>query len=510
MCSPEPRSTGMVSPTPRQHQRQVQSGDIPGGISSPCPTPGGDPSETRDIVVDGLRVQVRSNLETALRTLAKKRPVQQGIFLWIDALCINQDDIGERNREVKRMRAIYQTARDVVVWLGEKSDNSGLAMELVKTLAKSCADGTDDALGRELRTSPGMFGFGAWRALGELFNRPYWERLWIMQEIAMGNSQTPFLCGDASVRWGQIYDGIYTFGSKHIDIFFGNIERECLEGGVRYAGLNRNKLIHLWEEGEVQAGKRPPQFLPMLDLARKSVATDPRDKVYGLLGLMPPEVAAAVEPDYEKPIAEVYLSFAKVWVTTTRNLDLLEQCTSPNNLNIPSWVPDWTNVHHFRLFSGRGCYNAAPDIPTATTLSPAGTDLIVEGTQLGDVDGLGASYYEHARASSGDDAMVQSTQSNNPYGDTEGLRRAIWQTLTGNRTPNGRLAPDSYQSLLGCPLELASDSDGSSSHSATLERQKSVQPPAVAEPRPHGGGTALGHVLPRHRRLGSRGVARCA
>jgi len=277
----------------------------------------GNPSETRDIAVDGLRVQVRSNLEAALRALAKKRPVQQGILLWIDALCINQGDIGERNREVKRMRAIYQTARDVVVWLGEESDDSGMAMKFVKRLAESCADGTDDVLGRELRTSPEMF-VGAWRAIGQLFTRPYWERLWIIQEIAMGNSQTPVLCGDATVRWGHIYHGIYTFGSRHIDIFFSNIERECREGGVRYAGLNRNKLIHLWREGEVQAGKQLPQFLPMLDLGRKSAATDPRDKVYGLLGLMPPEVAASIEPDYEKPIPEVYLSLAKTWVTTSK------------------------------------------------------------------------------------------------------------------------------------------------------------------------------------------------
>ena len=278
----------------------------------------GDPSQTRDIFVDGLRVSVRSNLEAALRTLRRKRPVRRGLLVWIDALCINQDDIGERNREVKRMRAIYQTARDVVVWLGEESDDSAMAMEFVKKLAESCADGTDDALGRELRASPEMFGVGAWRAIGRLFIRPYWERLWIIQEIAMGNSQTPILCGDATVRWGHIYHGIYTFGSRHIDIFFSNIERECHEASVRYSGLNRNKLIHLWDEGEVQAGKKRPQFLPMLDLGRKSTATDPRDKVYGLLGLMPPEVAAAVEPDYEKTIPEVYLSFAKAWVTTSK------------------------------------------------------------------------------------------------------------------------------------------------------------------------------------------------
>jgi hypothetical protein len=113
----------------------------------------GDPRHTRSVVINGHQIKVRSNLEEALRALRGKELVHMGILIWIDALCINQDDIPERNEEVKRMRTIYSAARDVVVWLGKEENESAKAMRMIRTLAKSCDDGTDQDLGDELRGS---------------------------------------------------------------------------------------------------------------------------------------------------------------------------------------------------------------------------------------------------------------------------------------------------------------------------------------------------------------------
>ncbi|KAK3360758.1 heterokaryon incompatibility protein-domain-containing protein [Lasiosphaeria hispida] len=264
----------------------------------------GDAAHTRDIVVDGCRVPVRSNL-AALRALWEKQPVQQGVLIWIDALCINQGDVHERNEEVKRMRAIYKIARDVVVWLGEEEDDSQMAMKTIRVLANSCEDGTDQGLG----DAPDMLGAGAW-GLSASCHQAVLGPSVDHAGNRHGKQQTPVLCGDEVVRWGHIYHGISTFGTKQIDIFFSNTERECREAGVPYSGLNRNKLTHLWMEGNVQTGRSPPQFMPMLDLGRKSLATDLRDKVYGLMGLIPPEVAAMIEPDYDLSLSSVYISFA--------------------------------------------------------------------------------------------------------------------------------------------------------------------------------------------------------
>lgn len=75
----------------------------------------GDPAHKADILVNGTAVAVRTNLEAALRTLRHKRPIVEGMLVWVDAICINQGDMKERESEVKRMRTIYKSAYDVVV-----------------------------------------------------------------------------------------------------------------------------------------------------------------------------------------------------------------------------------------------------------------------------------------------------------------------------------------------------------------------------------------------------------
>jgi hypothetical protein len=66
-------------------------------------------------------IQIRKNLEAALRHL---RLTQEARYLWVDAICINQDDMDERSRQVSIMSEIYSKASQVVVWLGEREEPS--------------------------------------------------------------------------------------------------------------------------------------------------------------------------------------------------------------------------------------------------------------------------------------------------------------------------------------------------------------------------------------------------
>lgn len=281
----------------------------------------GNPNDTRQIIVDGCRVVVRSNLEAALRALAATAPVKAGLWLWIDALCINQEDLTERSTEVPRMRKIYTMARDVVVWLGEDSDNSDQAVKLVRTMAGACRDGTAIQLGQRLRNDPKALGFGCWRALSYLMSRPYWNRLWIMQEIAMGRPRSPILCGMQLATWEDFYLAIYTFLNPNVDIVFSCIETELRAAGHDMAsgpgGLNRNRIIHLGKEQSIRAKDQTlhPNLMPLLDLGRKSLASDDRDNVYGLLGLLPTAIATLIKVDYTIPASDVYASFARAMIT---------------------------------------------------------------------------------------------------------------------------------------------------------------------------------------------------
>jgi hypothetical protein len=70
----------------------------------------GDPKDTKQIYVNEVPMDVTTNLEAALRVLREKEPIEAGIKIWIDALCINQTDNEEKGVQVRRMRDIYQKA----------------------------------------------------------------------------------------------------------------------------------------------------------------------------------------------------------------------------------------------------------------------------------------------------------------------------------------------------------------------------------------------------------------
>lgn len=432
----------------------------------------GNPNENRDILLNGNRMKVGRNLESALRVLRDKQPVRIGYKLWIDALCINQQDKGERGQEVKRMHRIYKDACAVVVWLGPEADESDKGMSLIHSLSRACETGKDRALGDSLREHPELLGKGSWRALSRILDRTYWNRLWILQEVALGGHQTAILCGQEAVTWQQLFSAIYTFGTHNTDIMFSLIDRETREVGMPTSGLNRNRIIHLNDEHSVQNGKAEEQVMCMLDLGRKSLSTDPRDKVYGLLGMMKDSVVSQIKVDYNADLSEVFTKFAKAFIVAGKSplnchreaktdvdsnednsLEILEQCTW-HKRDMPSWVPDWTDMNHYRLFSGKSTYFATKNLSAQCRFlvnQDRVLSLYTRALRVDEVDGLASSYYEQLPSSAKPkDGMTQSARDLNVYSSKTGLREAVWRTLVGNRTPKGEHVPDDYRLLLDC------------------------------------------------------------
>ncbi|KAK0654949.1 heterokaryon incompatibility, partial [Cercophora newfieldiana] len=126
---------------------------------------------------------ITRNLHVALRQL---RLTDRKRILWIDSVCINQADISEVNVQVQRMWAIYQHARQVLVFLGKEADDSGLAFDLLSKLS-SVSDINDGARritalleDQSLQTR--------WEALFQLLRRPWWSRAWILQEYVVAKT----------------------------------------------------------------------------------------------------------------------------------------------------------------------------------------------------------------------------------------------------------------------------------------------------------------------------------
>ncbi|PMD18013.1 hypothetical protein NA56DRAFT_577877, partial [Hyaloscypha hepaticicola] len=127
----------------------------------------GNAKQTKKISVNDCAVHVTANLEEALCRLRVSDP---GSYIWIDALCIDQRNIYERDRQVLRMRDIYSKAKWVIAWIGEEVENTSAAVTYLEAVAHGKEAWADEKL---------------LECLDPIFERPYWRRTWILQEIVV-------------------------------------------------------------------------------------------------------------------------------------------------------------------------------------------------------------------------------------------------------------------------------------------------------------------------------------
>ncbi|KAL9576578.1 MAG: hypothetical protein Q9212_006982 [Teloschistes hypoglaucus] len=322
----------------------------------------GDPSEVQMIYLNGIRHTVTRNLYSALNHL---RPQLEDQPMWIDALCINQQDVKERENQVGLMKRIYSRAQQVTVWLGEQSDNSDSAFDLLEMLAWQ-----DDPVNWLFR----YFVDGQLRnlikAINRLYSRPYWRRLWIVQEIAVG-AQVRFHCGCRSANL-QLFDA---FDAALVGT------PEPLQGDesdsmyLLWGMLGKN----LRASGPGESFRKAVNATSLLDLLRRhrySKVTDPRDKIYGLLGLKDMDPPFTV--DYTVPTATIYRRFARG--DGEEHLRVkgfcvgkITYCTEPSSTNLLEEIKgSFENIlrllRTWRLEVDKQCDGAASDVEAFSLL----------------------------------------------------------------------------------------------------------------------------------------------
>jgi hypothetical protein len=136
-------------------------------------------------VDDGRILEVHENLGNALRYMRLKDKVR---VLWLDAICINQADDGERGHQVSQMGMIYSQATTVRVWLGLPDHSTRTA----------CRFFSNPSTAQQLKQRAAAL-IDLWAVL-QLCSRKYWERLWIIQEIVLA-VRIDIHCGEMILPW---------------------------------------------------------------------------------------------------------------------------------------------------------------------------------------------------------------------------------------------------------------------------------------------------------------------
>ncbi|KAE8449099.1 hypothetical protein EG329_008482 [Mollisiaceae sp. DMI_Dod_QoI] len=182
------------------------------GSPVPSSSPSSSPLTKHEILCGGESFLVGSNLYDFLKRFNGSNRV-----FWIDAICINQDDISERNAQVSIMVWIYSKAEGTFIWLGESDDTSVRSLDLLVKFAeakKKLGEDHDKVLRRrwdfndvEFYAAVGMEPWSQedWKVLLDFYSRSWFRRQWVMQEV-IANDQAVVFCGNQGMPWPYFMD----------------------------------------------------------------------------------------------------------------------------------------------------------------------------------------------------------------------------------------------------------------------------------------------------------------
>jgi len=312
----------------------------------------GDATITESITLDGHAFQVTRNLAAVLRRLRGRTRKR---YLWVDAICINQTDISERKYQVTKMKMIYERSIQALVWLGEEAEGSGLAMDLIDKMTD--ADTPDEWVRTSLERAEDLW---QWQALAHIFARPYWRRVWIRQEVAVA-PEVFVLCGNRTQKWTTLV--------MACEILYQNLTRfDPIAAKISpyTSGYHQAVFIDTIRENIRDAGSTG--FQHMLFHNRACESTDPRDRVYAVLGIVDNDEVKGLEPDYSLQKEVVFRAAVELLIYNSRSLDVLSACQDPERESgLPSWVPnfevDWKAPILCLKEGGENLYHASADIP---------------------------------------------------------------------------------------------------------------------------------------------------
>ncbi|KAK1756980.1 heterokaryon incompatibility protein-domain-containing protein [Echria macrotheca] len=341
--------------------------------------------------------------ESAKSLLAHLRDTENFRELWIDAICINQEDEVEKTQQVNLMADIYSRASKVIVWLGEADDKTNDAFEAMKILAHmDVQNASRHPAIEQARSLTGFFPWHLphedpfflskerWSAFQWLLQRPWFTRTWIFQEIVQAR-RAVVRCGDYEAPWKLLERACEVATTLEIPPLYlrvrGGIGALSMPSIMLQIPRFREKIQQYRALQSAEGAQSTPgksQVLELLDAfdldalviaLRNQNSSDPRDKVFGVYSLCLPDISCEwlPRPDYRLSAREVYIKMAKYWIlnygsVSLQVLSFVESFDSreawPGVQGLPSWVPDWSRPISRELISYAALCDATPGKPS--------------------------------------------------------------------------------------------------------------------------------------------------
>ena len=321
----------------------------------------------RDMVCNGRPIKITANLWAALRQIWAKWPEKK---LWVDAVCINQEDTAERNGQVMMMGDIYKTAQCVIVWIGSEATSEGRDFcEAVKIVEagrdltpmswrpSSIVDGDTGNLWNtwkseplqhdyERRTIEHQFERQVQACANHIMRRPWFTRVWTLQEVRL-STRAILLCGPHMADFKSVLSTLH----RANDVFR---QKTCM------VGENKTIIPDFYSNTEFFNS-----LFGLLSTTTRRCATDPRDKVFALLSMLPQDLYGFARPDYSLSVEDVFTWACRICIEVDRDFGCLMRAglrhrersdrgrsergrswerDQETNYTLPSWVADWSRT----------------------------------------------------------------------------------------------------------------------------------------------------------------------
>ncbi|KAK3650943.1 hypothetical protein LTR56_005994 [Elasticomyces elasticus] len=324
-----------------------------------------DPKKRTNIFLDGKLFRVHAS---AVQALLRVRLTDRPRVLWIDGICINQQDNNERSAQVHMMGDIYARSSRNLVYLGEADDSTERAFLDIGALTKASRNGSIQLDIVQIRnTDAHSSSVGGFEKLRAFYRRIWFSRLWVLQEVALAPDNRGF-CGTFEFNFFPVLavaEWLYV-NAQQLSAYMP-VDTRDVAGIVQMHRLVKSKhATHLpgsepvgtrdvvgigrWHQPTESKHTAHAQISPFSDLLEISTSydsTDPRDKLFGILGLLSTETiidnTILRGVTYNNTAVEVLAAATKAAIFSDANLRVLQNVShrvdeNMEALTIPTWA----------------------------------------------------------------------------------------------------------------------------------------------------------------------------
>jgi len=366
----------------------------------------GHPEDRATVRCHGKRLTIPASLLEALKAI--RHPTLDE-WLWADSICIDQQNTREKNHQVALMGNIYGQASRVTVWLGADPDDiaSG-AFSLAKQIALHEHPLLSNIRAvkpphQELSSSAEWIRMGVhadpqalsdldsgerrrWEHLAEVSRRPWFTRIWVIQEVGMASSRTSVMCGNRTIPWQQLAEAA---------------RQMLFRAHAFLVHFNMAKTIYdCFQIYDTFFSDVDDPFVSVLSRCSHFDCGDPRDKIYALLSHPSARMQdgnTIVQPDYTCSIYQLNVNLATQTLGKLHSLQILSavqhyRSTDLDDISIASWVPSFEKPRIYNMLWGIPSFH---HLQTATKTLPRfhkfhnSTTLKMVGLLVGSIDRCG-------------------------------------------------------------------------------------------------------------------------